>query len=511
VSVGQEIFLTGATGLLGRYLLRDLLASGCSVAVLIRDSPAEQASERLAQLLTFGEESLNRKLPRPTLVHGDLNTASLGLGTSERHWLGRRARRVIHSAAYVAYHPTPDGEPWETNVNGTRRLLEFCRSLGITEVHHLSTAFVCGDRRDVVREDELDCGGGSSNAYEQSKFAAEQMIRRFDGIRATVYRPSVIIGDSGTGYTSTYHHFYRFLELAARLSARPEGTGSQTRPRRQRLPLRLPLTGDETQNLVPVDWVSRAFVELLQRPRWHGRTFHLVARRPVRLREITAIIEDLLQFEGIQWTGAQGLDDPTSLEQMVLEQFRDYWSYLRNALVFDCENTSRALPDLPPPAFDRELMVRLLDFAQRDGWGRERNKTRPVRTPDFAHYLERVLPGQLRQSSLAPGLPRDLHFALDIRGAGGGPWSCRWADDTLSVRRGFDAGASVIFHIESTAFEDLLRGRQTPQKAFFDGRVEIDGDMEKALKLALFIEQFLAESSARPARRTEVSHAGVGL
>ncbi len=418
---------------------------------------------------------------------------------------------MIHSAAYVAYHSTPDGEPWETNVHGTRRLLELCRSSGLTEVHHVSTAFVCGDRRGVVREDELDCGGGAGNAYEESKFAAEQVVRGFAGICPTVYRPSVIVGDSRTGYTSTYHHFYRFLELAARLSARPEGSGGAARQRRQRLSVRLSLSGEETQNLVPVDWVSRALVRLLQRPHWHGRTFHLVARRPVRLREITSIIEELLQFEGIEWTGPQGLDDPTSLEQMVLEQFRDYWSYLRNALVFDCENTRQALPDLPPPDFDCNLMARLLDFARQDNWGRERCKIRPVRTADFAHYLERILPERLRQSSLARVLPRDLHFVLDIRGAGGGQWSCRWSDDRLSVRHGLDADADVIFHIESSAFEDLIHGRQTPQKAFFDGRIEIDGDKEKALKLALFIEQFLAESADHPAPRTEVSHASVGL
>jgi nucleoside-diphosphate-sugar epimerase len=510
MSLRQGILLTGATGLLGRYLLRDLLAAGNPVAVLIRDSPAEPASERLAQLLSFGEESLGRKLPRPTLLRGDLRKASLGLETTERRWLARRARAVIHSAAYVAYHPTPDGEPWETNVNGTRRLLELCRSLGLAEVHHLSTAFVCGDRQGVVGEDELDCGGGSGNAYEQSKFAAEQLVRRFDGIRATVYRPSVIVGDSRTGYTSTYHHFYRFLELGVRLSTRSDGPGRETRPRRQPLSLRLPLSGEETQNFVPVDWVSRALVELLQRPQWHGRTFHLVARRPVSLREITSMIEDLLQVEGIQWAGPQGLSDPTTVEQMVLEQFQDYWSYLRNALVFDCENTCRALPDLPPPSFDRNLMARLLHFAQEDGWGRQRCKTRLIRTPDLAHYLECVLPEQMQQSSLARLLPRDLLFALDIGGAGGGQWSCRWADRNLSVRRGLDAEAVVTYRIESSTFEDLLRGRQTPKKAFFDGRIEIDGDMEKALKLALFIEQFLAESSVHPAPRTEASHAGVG-
>jgi thioester reductase-like protein len=505
------MLLTGATGLLGRYLLRDLLASGHSVSVLIRESPTERAEERLAQLLAFGEESLNRKLPRPTLLNGDLNAAGLGLGIAERSWLARHTQAAIHSAAYVSYHPTPDGEPWETNIHGTRRLLELCRSLGLTELHHLSTAFVCGGRRGVVHEDELDCGSGSNNAYEQSKFAAEQLVHHFRGLRATVYRPSVIIGDSSTGYTSTYHHFYRFLELAVRLSApRSQAPSGNEKPRRQRLLIRLPLTGNETQNLVPVDWVSRAILSLVHLPQWHGRTFHLVARQAVRLQEIKDIIEDLLQIEGIQWTGRDGLVKPTSLEQLVLEQFQDYWSYLDNDLVFDCRNTRRALPNLPPPPFDRELVIHLLRFAQDDNWGRERRGKSP-QAFDLAHYLEHVLPERVRHSPIASALPRGLLFVLDIRGECGGGWSCFWADGMLSVRRGLDAAAVVTYRMDSSIFEALLQGRQAPQRAFFDGHIEIDGDMEKALKLALFIEHFLAESTDRPTPRRTAAYAGVEL
>src|SRR5579871_5544251 len=152
MSATQGIFLTGATGLLGRYLLRDLLASGRPVGVLIRDSSSASAAERLAELQEFCEESLGRSLPRPMLIPGDLRMPGLGLGKVERHWLARHVRAVIHSAAYVSYQPTPDGEPWQTNVLGTRHLLESCQSLGITQIHHLSTAFVCGDRRGLVCE-----------------------------------------------------------------------------------------------------------------------------------------------------------------------------------------------------------------------------------------------------------------------------------------------------------------------------------------------------------------------
>ncbi|MHB1425075.1 MAG: SDR family oxidoreductase [Gemmataceae bacterium] len=489
------IFLTGATGLLGRYLLRDLLASGREVGVLVRDSSTASAAERLAELQCFCEESLQRSLPRPMLLQGDLRVPALGLGTVERSWLARRTAVVIHSAAYVSYQPTPDGEPWRTNVQGTRRLLALCRAVGITQMHYLSTAFLCGDRRGLVREDELDCGGGSNNAYERSKFAAEEMVRRFSGVQATIYRPSVVVGDSRTGYTCTYHHFYRFLELAVRLSARPAPNGERSH---HRLPIRLPLTGAETQNLVPVDWVSRALLTLLDRPQWHGRTYHLAAWQCLSLDEIKNIIAELLHLEGIQWAGSAGLSDPTPLEQLVLEQFQDYWSYLSSNLEFDCRNTREALPDLPPPRFDRDLAARLLEFAQADNWGRQRGRPAAAPPSECAHYLENILPRQIRHSPLATAVPRDLLFVLDIRGAGGGQWSCRCDGEAkLSVAPGRRFVPEVIYRMDAAVFLAMMHGQQSAQRAFLDGQIEIEGDMEKALKLAMLIEQFLAEFSSR--------------
>jgi nucleoside-diphosphate-sugar epimerase len=498
--MARGILLTGATGLLGRYFLRDLLACGQTVAVLLRGRAGMTAGERADELLNFACESVGRRLPRPVVLEGDLTGPGLGLGTAERRWLGTRGGAVVHSAAYVSYQPTPDGEPWETNVTGTRRLLEQCRSLGVREVHHLSTAFVCGDRRGFVREDELDCGNGSPNAYEQSKFAGEQVVRQFPGVCATVYRPSVVVGDSRTGYTSTYHHFYRFLELAVRLSTHA-GTPSGGTRRRQRLPLRLPLTGEETQNLVPVDWVSQTLVALLRRPQWHGRTFHLVAHRAVRLREIKAVVEALLHLEGVRLAGPDGLPDPTPLEQRVLEQFKDYWSYLHSDLQFDSTNTRRALPDLPPPSFNRGLVERLLRFAQEDRWGRGKNPGDgpPARAAGSvcAHYLEHLLPERARHSPLVHALPAGLVLAFDVRGPGGGVWSCRRVGDCcLEVRRGLDPGAAVVYRIDVSTLDDLIKCRKTPQTAFFDGRIEIDGDVEKALKLAVLIEQFLAATQS---------------
>jgi thioester reductase-like protein len=501
----QGILLTGATGLVGRYLLCDLLAAGQTVAVLVRGQGGVSAAERVEQLLSFARQSVGARLPVPQVLEGDLTLPGLGLGVAAKRWLASYVGTVLHSAAQVGHQPTPDGEPWQTNVEGTRRLLELCRSLGIESVHHLSTAFVCGDRRGRVHEDELDRGTGPANAYEASKFAAEQLLRQFPGIHATIYRPSVIVGDSRTGYTSSYHHFYRFLELAVRLSARP-GPGGR---RQQRLPLRLPLTGEETQNLIPVDWIARAVVALMMRPRWHGRTFHLVARKPVPLREIKAFIEDRLKLVGMRWAGPEGVKDPTPLEQLVLEQFKDYWCYLHRNLQFDCRNTQLALPDVPPPVIDRDLMERLLTFALEDRWGR--GSTPHARESGCAHYLERVLPEQIRRFVLARAVPAEVVFALEIRGPGGGVWSCRWqGDGVLEVRPGSTAAAGTVFRTHVATFDDLLGGRQTVQSAFFDGHIEMRGDVEQGLKLGVLIGQFLATvvPGWRPA--TEVARVCVG-
>jgi hypothetical protein len=270
------------------------------------------------------------------------------------------------------------------------------------------------------------------------------------------------------------------------------------------------LTGEETQNLVPVDWVSGALLELLRRPHWHGRTYHLVARQPARLHEIKSIIEDLLHIEGIQWVGRDGLADPTSLEQLVVDQFQDYWSYLQSDLVFDCRNTRQALPDLPPPSFDRALVIRLLHFAQENNWGRERTRGHAAQTLDLAHYLEQVLPMQVRQSPVARALPRGLCFAIDLDGPGGGQWTCCCADRALHVQRGFDSEAALTYSMDASTFAALVRGRQTARQAFFDGRIEIRGNKEKGLMLAILIEQFLLERPDGRAREREALHAVAG-
>jgi len=503
----RGVLLTGATGLLGQYLLHDLLLMGHPVAVLVRDSRKERGAERIAQIVAFWSERLRRKLPTPIILNGDLGRVALGLTAADKRWLGRHCQTVLHSAANLSFRGTPEGEPWRTNVEGTKSLLALCRDVGVSQWHQVSTAFVCGRRAGIIAEEARERTHGFHNPYEESKWQAEQLVRGTPWLRATIYRPAVIVGDSRTGYTSSFNGLYRFLELAVRLAS-VNATAGETR-----LPLRLPLSGDEVWNLVSVDWVSRAIVELLARPRWHGRTFHLVARSPVSTRLVRDVGAEVLNLSGVEFAGTKGVEHPSRLEQVFLEGIQEYWPYLGGNPVFTSVNASAALPDLPPPPVDRLVLERLIRFAMANRWGRTPPRTtearlRPSNCASCAEYIEQVFPKQARRSRLAREAGLDLTVCIDLRGPGGGQWSCKWRQgELIYAKSGLEDGAAVTYHTDTATFQAVVSGLQTPQEAFFEQRIAITGDLEIALKLAVLFGQFLAENPVPQPRRTEVMDA----
>ena len=166
--------LTGGTGLVGRYLVRDLLLEGHPLALLIRPTSKLSVADRVEEILQFWESQLGRPLPRPVLLDGDVCREGLGLAHEDRGWVERHCGSLIHNAASLTFNGADRaGEPWRTNLDGTRHVLEFCRTAGIRDLHYVSTAYVSGTRAGVIYETELDCGQSFRNEYEESKCQAE--------------------------------------------------------------------------------------------------------------------------------------------------------------------------------------------------------------------------------------------------------------------------------------------------------------------------------------------------
>ena len=103
-SAKQYVLLTGATGLVGRYLMRDLFLRGCHLAVIVRPTKRMNVQQRIESILQGWENQLGRRLPRPIIFEGDVCKTDLGLGPEEILWIRNHCDRVIHSAAALQFN-----------------------------------------------------------------------------------------------------------------------------------------------------------------------------------------------------------------------------------------------------------------------------------------------------------------------------------------------------------------------------------------------------------------------
>lgn len=360
------ILLTGATGLLGRFLLRDLSEQGRRVAVLVRGGKTAGADARVDELLRDWWEVAGVEVPRPVVLEGDITAPGLGLPAAALEWVEANVGEVVHAAASLAFdRRARDGEPYASNVQGTAHVLELCRTAGIRRLHHVSTAYVCGLRRGRVLETELDVGQTPGNDYERSKIEAERLVRAADWFDVrTVYRPSIIVGDLVNGFTNTFHGFYKplrivqpFIEPFVQASLE---SGSLLDV--------LGMTGQERKNLVPVDWVSAVLSRIILDPALHGSTYHLTSTRPTGVGLLCSVFERMVTEMVVRPPAAAAggpapAFDPAVLARLFSDQMEVYRAYWRDDPEFDVTATSRAAPDLPAPPLDEATLRRLCRFA----------------------------------------------------------------------------------------------------------------------------------------------------
>lgn len=368
-SAPDHLLLTGSTGLLGSYLVRDLLLAGRRLALIVRRDRKRSAASRVEAVVQQWEDALGMSLPRPVVFEGDLNSPLCGLSEDDRHWIHWNCGELLNNAASLSFRGTDRGaEPWLTNVTGTRNVLDLARATGIEHFHHVSTAYVCGLRSGVVLEDELDVGQRFGNDYELSKVEAEKMVRTADHLAsATVYRPSIIVGDSRTGYTSTYHGFFAGLRLGHTLLTRV-AIGSTSGPAMLGL---LGVDPADHKNFVSVDWVAQVIAHAVQTPDVRGRTLHVTHPEPVLMLAVGRVIQEAVE----RYSQAASPDDPDRCdEQWFADNLRTqldvYQSYFRNDPAFDRSNTDAIAGHIPCPTLDDATLLRMSKHAIEADFGR---------------------------------------------------------------------------------------------------------------------------------------------
>jgi thioester reductase-like protein len=370
---GERIVLTGATGFLGQQLLRLLLERRpeARLVLLLREAAGESAAERLDALLGRCCGAEERAAARRRVEVFAADTAADRCGLSERDWMAAAdgVTRVIHAAASVRFDMTLD-EARRVNTGGAHNLLKLGEQAGrrgtLRSFAHVSTAFVAGRRSGLVREDELDAGQRFRNSYERSKCEAEALVQaRAADLPAVILRPSIVVGDSRTGVTTSFNTIYWPLRAYAQ--------------RQWRL---APAHPGTVIDMVPVEFVAEAVVHLAWEPRATGRCFHLCAG-PGRSATIGEIAESAARFfhapppRFVNPALFLALLRPLLMvtvwgrRRRLLRAGRFYRPYLDMQLQFD---TSRADAMLAPagisPPRVMDYLERLFAYCLESDWGR---------------------------------------------------------------------------------------------------------------------------------------------
>ncbi len=259
----MSILVTGGTGYIGGYVLTRLLAASRDpVLVLARKASREGLWRALQFHLDYPAFDAALRDGRVRGIEGDLTAPGFGLDAAALLGLAKEVTSIVHIAASL--NRKSERACLNTNLKGTLHLLELARRAqddhGLRRFSHVSTVAVAGQRQDeVVKEDEaIDWERQDYDPYARTKKFCEYMIARLlPEVPRTIFRPSVVLGDSRRPETTQFDMARAFVFLA-------------------RLPF-LPLRSRDRIDIVPVDYVADAIATLhLREPKAHT-IYHLAA------------------------------------------------------------------------------------------------------------------------------------------------------------------------------------------------------------------------------------------
>ena len=264
----ETFFITGFPGFIADRLLERLARQHCRFILLVQPSWLARARaeiDRIVRLTGHSRDDFR-------IVEGDITQRGLGLTPADLALTQQQTTRVFHLAALYDL-AVPHDPAMRVNVDGTRNVLEFARSLpSLRHFHHVSTCYVAGKREGVILETELRHDAGYRNFYEESKHLSEAAVESVkDVLPVTIHRPAVVCGDSQTGETVKYDGVYYLILYLLRWPSLSS----------------INIGNDEVSlNLVPVDFVVDAMAALAFDENAIGKTLQLADPAPLTTKEL---------------------------------------------------------------------------------------------------------------------------------------------------------------------------------------------------------------------------------
>ncbi|HEY0429055.1 MAG TPA: SDR family oxidoreductase [Pyrinomonadaceae bacterium] len=277
MSYSQTIFLTGFPGFIAARLVERLARADTQFFLLVQPQFVESAIKSVENI----SEKSGTPLENFALIEGDITAENLGMSAYDLAVLKDETTDVFHLAA--AYDLAVEKDlAYAVNVEGTKNVNELVKSLpNLRRYNYVSTCYVAGNRSGSILETELEHNAGFRNFYEETKYLAETEVEALkDDFPVTIFRPSVVVGDSQTGETAKYDGIYYLIHYLRKSPAL----------------LRFINVGNKRVklNLVPVDYVVEALAALAGDENALGKTVALADPNPLTTEQLFEAISETM-------------------------------------------------------------------------------------------------------------------------------------------------------------------------------------------------------------------------
>ena len=250
----MSYFVTGATGFLGRFLMKNLVKREGTIYVLVRNESAYKI-----ELL---REELGVTAEKVVAVEGDLAAPNLGVNDEMIATLKGNVKHFFHLAAIYDLTASEESQV-VANMDGTKHAIQLAEAVSAGCLHHTSSIAAAGMFSGIFREDMFEEAEKLDDPYLRTKHDSEGLVRNSCSVPYRIYRPAMVVGHSKTGEMDKVDGPYFFFQMIKKL--------------RNALPPWMPMIGIEggRLNIVPVDYVVDAMDHIAHLDDLDGKCFHL--------------------------------------------------------------------------------------------------------------------------------------------------------------------------------------------------------------------------------------------
>jgi len=343
----KRALITGATGLVGCGLARQLLTDGVELIALVRGNNNIDARKRLTdalsdQFILDGYEIPEDLDNRLSVYAADITNIDSVLSVTEH--ISDPIDTIWHSAACVNFVDALQCE--KVNIEGSKNILKLAGKLKPQRYNHFSTAFIAGGYDGKILEDEMP-PRETLNAYEDTKYQSELNLRSQSEIPYTILRPSIIVGNRTDGKIRSFKNFYLIVKYFAKMAKK-----NRTIPRFSNL--------DTMKiNLVPLDYVVDTSLKIGKLPST-GKTYNIVNSSPPN---IGMVVKSFETATGVKVMEAAN-DDPASAEEAALieARFKEFMPYFFGSPDYELSSMKELFGDLEKSTLPHECLVEIVNF-----------------------------------------------------------------------------------------------------------------------------------------------------